>query len=341
MTDLLKDISKEEYRKAKEKPMPEWVEPMLAKLTHDYFSDKDWITERKLDGERIICYVGINGDIRLLSRNKKQLNDAYPEIIDSLAKQSPSGCILDGEVVAFNENGKSDFQKLQPRMQVSGQGEAEDSKIKVYYYIFDCLYVDGHDITDCALLTRKSLLKKVIAWDDLLRFTPHQNEDGLTYYKEACEKGWEGLIAKRGDSPYINSRSSNWLKFKCIKQQEFIIGGFTKPHGERIGFGALLLGFYREGDLVYTGKVGTGFNDKTLKDLRGKLDNLERKTSPFVHGEPGMKGTHFVTPELVCEVAFTEWTKGDKLRHPSYKGLRRDKDPAHVHKEIVAQAADL
>jgi DNA ligase D-like protein (predicted ligase) len=341
MTDLLQDISEEEYKKTKKKPMPKWMEPMLAKLTHVYFSSEDWIYEPKLDGERVISYVDPDGDVRLLSRNQKLLNTTYFEIADSLAKQAPSGCILDGEVVAFDENGISNFEKLQPRMQVSDQSEAKKSNVKVYYYIFDCLYIDGHDITDCALHTRKSLLKKAVDWNDLLRFTTHRNNDGLDYYKEACEKGWEGLIAKHADSSYVHSRSSNWLKFKCIKQQEFIIGGFTEPHGERIGFGALLLGFYRDGNLMYAGKVGTGFDDETLEFLRGKLDGLVRKTSPFDQGEPKKKETQFVTPKLVCEVTFSEWTKNDKLRHPSYKGLRRDKDPAQVHKEIEAQKADL
>ena len=341
MTDLLSKLSEEEYHKVKEATMPDWMEPMLAKLTHDHFSDKDWIFERKLDGQRVISYRENDGNIRIMSRNKKKLNDTYPEIVDSLAKQTLETCILDGEVVAFNENGKSDFQKLQPRMQLSDRNEAKNSNIKVYYYIFDCLYIDGHDITGCELQTRKNLLKKVVEWEDPLRFTVHQNEDGLDFYKEACEKGWEGLISKHAGSAYVHSRSSNWLKFKCIKQQEFVIGGFTEPHGERIGFGALLLGFYRDGDLVYAGKVGTGFNEETLEDLRGKLDNLVRKTSPFDQGEPKTKDTLFVTPELVCEIVFTEWTKSDKLRHPSYKGLRDDKDPTQVHKEVEAQKADL
>jgi bifunctional non-homologous end joining protein LigD len=321
--------------------MPHRMEPMLAKLTHDYFSDEDWIFERKLDGERVISYVRADGQIDLISRNNKKLNDAYPEIEASLAKRASPGCILDGEVVAFNDNNISDFQKLQPRMQSSNREEAERSDVRIYYYIFDCLYIDGYDITGCALHARKSVLKKAVDWNDLLRYTAHREKDGLAFFEEACEKGWEGLIAKDARSPYIHSRSLKWLKFKCSLQQEFVIAGFTEPHGERIGFGALLLGFYRDGDLVYAGKVGTGFDDETLKELREKLDDLERNKSAFDQGEPDEQETHFVAPELVCQVAFTEWTDDDRLRHPSYKGLRRDVDPTNVHKEIETQSADL
>jgi ATP-dependent DNA ligase len=174
-----------------------------------------------------------------------------------------------------------------------------------------------------------------------LRWTPHRNDDGLQYFRTACRKGWEGLIAKHAGSEYVHGRSKKWLKFKCVMQQEFVIGGFTEPHGERIGLGALLLGFYRDGGLVYAGKVGTGFDDETLEDLRHRLDQIERETSPYDQGDPASDGVHFVSPNLVCEVRFTEWTDGDKLRHPRYKGLRRDKEPEDVHKEAESQKADI
>jgi DNA ligase D-like protein (predicted ligase) len=341
MGDLLRRLSEQERGAARETAMPDWMDPMLAKLTHDHFSGQEWIFERKLDGERVITYVDPDGEVRLMSRNKNRLNDTYPEIEKALADQAPSGCILDGEVVAFDENNVSDFQKLQPRMQASSREEAQSSGVRVYYYLFDCLYVDGHDITDCRLRGRKKLLKAAIDWDDPLRWTPHRNDDGLEYYRTACAKGWEGLIAKHAGSEYVHSRSAKWLKFKCVMQQEFAIGGFTEPHGERIGFGALLLGFYRDGDLVFAGKVGTGFDDDTLQYLRGRLDEIERKTSPYDHGDPATDEVHFVAPKLVCEVRFTEWTDDDKLRHPRYKGLRRDKDPQDVHKEAESQRADL
>lgn len=317
------------------------MEPMLAKLTHDYFSGDDWIFERKLDGQRVLAYIDPKGKVRLMSRNKKQLNKHYPDIEDALRRQAPRGCILDGEVVAFNKQGISDFQKLQPRMQASSPDESQKIGQVVYYYIFDCLYIEGHTITKCSIRTRKKLLQQALEWKDPLRFTPHRNGDGLNYFKEACENGWEGLIAKHSASSYVHSRSRKWLKFKCIMQQEFVICGFTEPQGERIGFGALLIGFYRDGNLVYAGEVGTGYDDKTLKNIRSKMNRMERKTSPYDKGNPEKKSIHFITPKLVCEVAFTEWTEDDKLRHPRFKGLREDKKPEDAHKEAESQNTEM
>lgn len=341
MTDLMNELSEEARQKAKKKAMPDWMDPMLAKLTHDYFSGEDWIFERKLDGERVLAYVGEAGEVNLLSRNKKELNDSYPEIQKALEKHAFKGCILDGEIVAFNEKHVSDFQKLQARMHVSSRKEALNGRVDVYYYMFDLMYVDGHDVTKCKLRDRKKLLRKAIKAEDPLRIVQYRNDDGLAFYKEACQKGWEGLIAKHAGSSYQHGRSSNWLKFKCIMQQEFVIGGYTEPQGERVGFGALLLGFYRDNDLIYAGKVGTGFDDQTLRDLRGKLKQIERRTSPYDQDESVEEQVHYVSPEMVCEVAFSEWTADDHLRHPRYKGLRRDKSPEDVHKEQESQVTEL
>ena len=338
---ILSMLSEEDKKKIKKKKQPEWLDPMLAKLTHKYFSGEEWLFERKLDGERGIAFVDNKGKVRLMSRNKKIINNHYPEICEALKKQVTPGCMLDGEIVAFNKQGVSDFQKLQSRIQSSGNHDKTESDLNIFYYIFDCMYVEGHDITNCACRTRKNILKRAVDWQSPLQFTPHRNDDGLEYYKEACKKGWEGLIAKHAESTYVHSRSSNWLKFKCIRQQEFVIGGFTEPEGERIGFGALLLGFYRNGKLIYAGKVGTGYDDETLKDLRNRMDDLKQKTSPYDEGEPDEKKVHFVKPELVCQVVFTEWTEDDKLRHPRYKGLREDKNAREVHQEKERQAADL
>ena len=341
MAELIKKLSKEQQDKAKKESMPDWMDPMLAKLTHNYFTGDDWVFERKLDGERVIAYVSPNGEVNLMSRNQKTINDSYPEIQEALKKHAQPGCILDGEVVAFNDKNVSDFQELQPRMHVSSRQESLNSDVKVYYYMFDILYVDGYDVTGCKLRSRKKLLKAAVEFKDPLRWELYRNDDGLEFYKEACKKGWEGLIAKHAGSTYVHGRSSNWLKFKCIMQQEFVIGGFTEPKGERVGFGALLLGFYRDDKLVYAGEVGTGFDDETLKRLRSKMDDLERKTSPYDKGKPQKKNVHYITPELVGEVAFSEWTKDEKLRHPRFKGMRRDKDPKDVHREDISQKAQL
>jgi len=341
MTDLLEKIPDDERKKCLRKPMPDWMEPMLAKLTHDYFSDEEWIFERKLDGERVLAYIKPDGKVWLMSRNKKQLNKHYPDIENALNNYAPRGCILDGEVVAFNKQGLSDFQKLQPRIQASSPDESIKSGVIVYYYIFDCLYMEGYNMTKCSVRTRKKLLKQALVWQDPLRFTPHHNGHGLKYFKEACENGWEGIIAKHSTSSYVPGRSRKWLKFKCVMQQEFVICGFTDPQGERVGFGALLLGFYRHGNLVYAGEVGTGYDDKTLKSLRSKMNRIERKTSPYDKGNPQKKSVHFITPKLVCSVAFTEWTEDNKLRHPRFKGLREDKRPEDTHKEAESQNAEI
>lgn len=341
MTDLLGNLSNGDRGKAAAKSMPDWMDPMLAKLTHDHFSDEDWIYERKLDGERVIAYVHDNGKVSLLTRNRKKANDSYPEVQEALEKHAAAGCILDGEIVAFGSDNVSDFQRLQPRMHASSREESRASNVKVYYYVFDCLYADGHDITGCSLQGRKKVLKAAVDWNDPIRWTPYRKEKGMEYYEESCAKGWEGLIAKDTKAKYLHGRSGKWLKFKCVAQQEFVIGGYTEPKGSRVGLGALLLGFYRDGKLVYAGKVGTGFDDETLEDLHSRLTKLERKTSPYDEGEPERKEVHFVTPKLVCEVAFTEWTSGEGLRHPRYQGLRRDKKARDVHKEPEGQATGL
>lgn len=337
MGSPLDRLSEHERARAEQTAMPEWMDPMLAKLTHDHFSDPAWIYERKLDGERVISYIDDGGDVRLMSRNQKQINAGYPEIAQALADQAPGGCILDGEVVAFDSNNVSDFQRLQPRMHASSREESLKSGVTVYYYVFDCMYLDGHDITRVPLRGRKKVLRTALAWDDPLRWMQHRNERGEAFFEEACSKGWEGLIAKRADSAYVHTRSGNWLKFKCVRRQEFVIGGYTEPHGERVGFGALLLGFYRDGKLVYAGKVGTGFDDDTLRSLHDRMTSIERETSPFDVGDVPTREVHFVTPELVCEVKFTEWTVGDALRHPAFLGLRRDKAAEDVRKEAEEQ----
>ncbi len=326
---------------AKRKDMPDWIEPMLAKLTHDHFEGEDWYFERKLDGERVLAFIDGKGNVALYSRNQKMINESYPEIVETLEENCNIPMILDGEVVAFNEDNISDFQKLQPRMHVNDRKESLDSDIEVYYYIFDCPYAQNHDLSECEIQQRKKFLKNNINWTDPLRFCKHWRGNGIEHYKSACKKGWEGLIAKKADSKYVHSRSSKWLKFKCIKQQEFIVVGFTEPEGERKGFGALLIGYYDEGKLVYSGEVGTGFDDEFLQDFRDKLDNIRIDKSPLDRGEPEKKNTHFVEPKYVCEVTFTEWTSSNKLRHPSFKGLRRDKKPEDVHKEDKNQIAEM
>lgn len=332
MNDLLKKLSDQEKEKLKKKEQPEWTNPMLAKLSHEIFLDKNWIYERKLDGERILIFKKGN-KISLKSRNKKELNETYPEIVEAIKDLDPENFIIDGEIVAFD--GKiTSFSKLQNRMHLKDPEEIKESKTRVYFYVFDIIYFEGYDLTKLELLHRKAILKEVVKFKDPLRFTPHLTDNGEKYYKEACKKGWEGLIAKKADSEYVHQRSSNWLKLKCVNQQEFVIGGYTDPEGERIGFGALLLGFYENGELQYAGKVGTGYDDKTLEDLHQRLSKIEKKNPEFAANEDlPSKKVHWVNPKYVAEIGFTEWTKTNKLRHPRYLGLRRSKKPREVIKE--------
>ena len=331
MNPLLDNLPQQEKKRLKKRKQPKWTSPMLATLTHDTFSDKNWIFERKLDGERCLAFRS-RKKVRLLSRNRKELNNQYPEIIDALLAQKNADFIVDGEIVAF-EGKLTSFSKLQPRMQISDPKEVQKSGVRVYYYLFDLLYLDGYDVANLSLWRRKNLLKNLFAFSDPLRFMVHRRENGQQYHEQACEKGWEGLIAKRADAVYSHSRSRDWLKFKCVHRQEFVIGGFTEPRGSRIGFGALLVGYYQNGRLRYAGKVGTGYDDHTLKRLRKKFDPLERKSSPFSDNEISTKGVHWLAPKLVAEIGFTEWTGDGKLRHTRYLGLRRDKNPRHVVRE--------
>jgi bifunctional non-homologous end joining protein LigD len=204
--------------------------------------------------------------------------------------------------------------------------------VEVFYYIFDVPHLAGYDMTAVGLRHRKVLLAGARSFDDPLRFTTHRDTEGEAVYQEACAEGWEGVIANRAVSPYVQRRSTDWLKFKCVNRQEFVIGGFTDPRGSRVGFGALLVGYYEDGDLRYAGKVGTGYDTRTLLELGKQLRELETKDSPFA--EPVReKGAHWVRPELVAEVGFTEWTNDGKLRHPRFLGLRNDKPARSVVRE--------
>lgn len=314
------------------KSQPRHVAPMLATLTEDYFSDRHWIYERKLDGERIIA-MRDQDHVRLLTRNKKNVSDTYPELASALEQQRHDRFIVDGEVVAFTGSVTS-FARLQQRMQIQTADAARDSDIKVYYYLFDLLYLDGLATEALALRQRKAILKQAFTFADPLRFTPHRNRKGERYFKTACAKGWEGIIAKNADSQYCHRRSRDWLKFKCSKGQELVIAGYTPPQGARIGFGALLLGYYDGDRLHYAGKVGTGFDDAQLQALHKKLKRLHRDTCPFDEAVTEKNAT-WVTPKLVAEIGFTEWTRAGRLRHPRFLGLRRDKPARAVTRESV------
>ncbi len=308
---------------------------MLATLTHDTFSDPAWLYERKLDGVRCLAFRA-GERVRLLSRNRKPMNDTYPELVEALGKQACTDFIADGEIVAFEGN-RTSFSRLQQRLGVRDPDEARRTGVAVYLYLFDLLRLEGHDTTRLALHDRKRLLKRALSFGGHIRFTPHRVGAGEETLEEACRKGWEGLIAKRAASRYVHGRSREWLKLKCGNRQELVIGGYTDPKGSRVGFGALLVGYYEDGALRYAGKVGTGYDDAFLEAFGRRLADLERETCPFAR-EPREKGVHWVSPRLVGEVGFTEWTKDGRLRHPRFLGLREDKSPKQVTRERAKPA---
>jgi bifunctional non-homologous end joining protein LigD len=306
--------------------------PMLATLTDTYFSDPDWIFERKLDGERVLADRH-GGTVTLRGRSGRILDGTYPELVDAFAAQDRSDFLVDGEVVAFDGR-RTSFERLQQRIGITVATTARASRVPVFFYAFDLLRLDGHDITRQPLRERKALLRDAFAYGGPLRYTTHRNEHGESFLDQACRWGWEGLIAKRADAPYVHGRSADWLKFKCTVEQEFVVGGFTDPAGSRTGFGALLVGYYDEADLRYAGKVGTGYDTATLTALRTRLDGLVRATQPFAGPPVRERGAHWIRPDLVAQVGFTEWTRDGKLRHPRFLGLRRDKRPRDVIREV-------
>ena len=313
---------------------PAWFEPELATLTRDRFSDPAWMYERKLDGER--CLAFRDGDqVRLMTRNRKMVSSTYPELAEALGAQQSGDFVVDGEVVAFSD-GQTRFAQLQQRMQQARPSADLLRTVPVQYYLFDVLWADGTDLRPQPLRERKQRLHQLLDFTDPLRFTEHRVDDGVEFYSEACRQGWEGLIAKRADAPYQAGRTKDWLKFKCENNQELVIGGFTDPQGSRTGLGALLLGYYdSDGQLVFAGKVGTGFNQQTLHRLHDELSAMVQDRSPFERGDlPRERGVHWTRPRLVAQIGFSEWTTDGRLRHPRFQGLRRDKSPAEVIREV-------
>ena len=299
---------------------------MKAVLWDEPFSDPDWIFERKLDGVR--CLAHRDGDgVRLVSRTDRSMNGDYPELVGALETEPCEDFVIDGEVVAFGAGGVTSFSRLQRRHR---------ERVAIFYYVFDLLRLRGEDVRDLPLRQRKAELRRALRFEGHVRFSPHRNEDGEELFRDACRKGLEGLMAKRADSPYRATRSSDWRKLKCHAEQELVIGGYTAPQGSRTDFGALLVGYYEDGRLRYAGKVGTGFDQATLRDLGARLRKLEREDSPFVDVHPIPRGTHWVEPELVGQIAFTEWTRDGRLRHPRFLGLRTDKAAADVVRERPA-----
>jgi bifunctional non-homologous end joining protein LigD len=303
--------------------------PMKAILTDRAFSDPNWVFERKLDGIR--CgVIRREGRVRLVSRSGETLTGGYPELVEALEDGGPD-LIADGEIVAF-KGGVTSFERLQGRMGIRDPERARRSRIAVYLYLFDLLELDGRDLRPRPLRERKRELRGAVAYRGRIRFTPHRVGDGEAMLRDACRRGWEGLIAKRADSRYTSTRSRDWLKLKCSRGQELVIGGWTAPKGSRKRLGAILVGYWEGDELRYAGKVGTGFGDAMLERLGNELERRERPKPPFARDRLPSRA-RWAEPELVAQIAFTEWTRDGMLRHPRFEGLREDKPAREVVRE--------
>jgi bifunctional non-homologous end joining protein LigD len=325
VTAPLEQLSPAEQALLRPAGPPSGTAAMKATLTAERrFPAPEWTFERKLDGVR--CIAVREGDtVRLRSRNDLDLSGRYPELVPPLAAQEAGRFALDGEVVAFDGD-RTSFARLARR------GRRPTA---VYYYVFDILWLDGQDVRRLPLLARRRLLEAAIRFSGPLRPTAPLHGDGAALLAEACAQGWEGLIAKRVDSPYAQARSRDWRKLKCEQGQELVIGGYTAPRGSRQHLGALLVGHYDGDQLRYAGKVGTGFDRATLADLAARLDGLRAPRPPFAEREPLPRtpGITWVRPDLVAQVGFAEWTPDGLLRHPRFLGLREDKAATDVVRE--------
>jgi bifunctional non-homologous end joining protein LigD len=307
------------------------IELMLATLTERRDFGDDWLLERKFDGER--CVARKTGrDVRLESRTGKDLTSTYPEVGAAVAAQKARELLLDGEVVAYDGD-QTSFTRLQQRLGVARPSADHVAKYPVVYCVFDLLEVDGEDLTDRPLVERRARLLSTVRAGSAMQHSDAWSDDSEGRFAVACRSGWEGLIAKRADSPYVAGRSKYWLKLKCVWEQEFVVGGYTDPAGSRADFGALLVGYYERGSLRYAGKVGTGYTRSLLHDLGARLRELEIGESQFVDARPIPRGAHWTRPELVAQIGFAEWTNDGRLRQPRFLGLREDKSPADVVRE--------
>jgi bifunctional non-homologous end joining protein LigD len=314
--------------------MPSFVRPMLATSIEKPFDSDEWLYEIKWDGYRSVAFLD-NGKLRLVSRNDNDMTALYPELANLPTLVHARRAVLDGEVVAIDEEGRPSFSLMQQRTGIRhGRFRAPGrTEVPVLYYVFDLIYLDGYDLHRVNLEQRKSLLQNIVVLGDNLRYSDHQVAHGTALFKIAGQRGLEGIVAKRRTSCYEEKRTREWLKIKITREIECVIGGYTEPEGSREFFGSLVLGLYNDKQqLIHVGQAGTGFDRKMLADMWKLLTRLETKTNPF-HGpvDAGRKA-HWIRPELVAAIRFTEWTHetnegGVKLRAPVFLGLREDKDP--------------
>jgi DNA ligase D-like protein (predicted ligase) len=304
---------------------------MLATLTDRRDFGEGWLLERKFDGERCVARKD-DDEVRLESRTAKDLTGTYPEVRAAVASQQDRKLLLDGEVVAFDRD-QTSFSRLQQRLGVANPSPQLVGAYPVVFCVFDLLELDGDELTDRPLLERRARLTAAIRPSAGLQISEAWRGESERRFAQACQAGWEGLIAKRAQAPYVPGRSRDWLKLKCVSEQELVIGGYTDPAGGRTDFGSLLVGYYDEGALRYAGKVGTGYTAATLRDLGARLRELQTPESPFVDATPIPRGTHWTRPELVAQIGFAEWTNDGRLRQARFLGMRDDKRPGEVVRE--------
>ncbi|HXZ32148.1 MAG TPA: non-homologous end-joining DNA ligase [Terriglobales bacterium] len=325
--------------------MPAAIHPMLATATDKPFDSPEWLFEIKWDGYRAISFIE-HGKVRLVSRNQNDLTAQFAELQDLPQFIKAESAVLDGEIVALDEQGRSSFSLMQQRTGIRSHGRrvAGQSDLPIAYYIFDLIYLNGYDLRRVSLEERKQVLAQIISNNKLVRYSEHFSEQGKALFEAARQQGLEGILAKRRGSLYEERRSREWLKIKITQTIDCVIGGYTDPEGSRQYFGALVLGLFDDkGQLIHVGQVGTGFDQTTLQHVWQALQKLNSKQSPF-HGPVEAQHVYWTKPKLVAEVKFTEWTHetaegGLKLRAPVFMGLREDKDPNEC--TLTGQVAEL
>jgi bifunctional non-homologous end joining protein LigD len=329
MASLIASKRVSSVKGARKAPLPPFIEPQIATLVKEPPSGDEWLHELKFDGYRMLCRID-RGRVSFWSRNGKEWTEKFKNVVEAVKSLKISSAIVDGEIVIVDAQGRSSFQKLQRAMnKATTTGFA--------YEVFDLIYLDGFSLTNTPLVNRKELLKQVVGSNSngVIRYSEHIQGSGDEFFKHSCEYGIEGIVSKLANSHYESTRNRNWLKIKCAKQQEFVIAGYTPSSKGLPGFGSLVLGVYDKGKLVYAGRVGTGFTFKVRTDLKKHLDKFVRATSPLtaLPKDPGLRETKWTEPKMIAEVAFTEWTSDGSIRHPSFQGLREDKNPKEVVRE--------
>jgi bifunctional non-homologous end joining protein LigD len=315
-------------------PMPERISVALAQLSERPFSDPGWLFEIKWDGERALAFVR-DGHVEFRSRSNRDITSEYPELKSIVKQLNARQAIVDGEIVVLDQDGRSNFAKIQPRFGVSNPPLSLQQSNPVTYYAFDLLYCDGYDLTGVALEQRKNFLHEVLRTSGTIRYSDHVLETGAELYETAKDRLLEGIIAKRRDSHYVGRRSSLWLKFKIIHDLDVVIGGWTAPRKSRDHFGALLMGLYDGNDLTYVGSVGTGFDQAMLQKTKDALLKLQSSDCPFKTKPKVKEAAYWIKPELVARVTYGQWTSDLKLRAPVFLGFQEDRSP-----HIAAEGGD-